>query len=88
MRHILTTLCLIVLLLSMTSCGATHPQNNWSSVIPKATRTIVKIAIHFTIADEIGQVLFSVDGVVFTKQLPLTNSGGWMVNGDGKLLVI
>lgn len=39
-------------------------------------------------ATEIGQVLYSVDGVTFTAQMPLTNEYGWMVNGDGILLVV
>lgn len=37
---------------------------------------------------QVGQVLFSVDGVQFTVEMPLTNDHGWMVNSDGILLVI
>lgn len=40
------------------------------------------------LASEVGQVLYSVDGATFTKELPLTNGHGWMVNDEGKLLVI
>jgi len=40
----------------------------------------------------IGQVLFSVDGLNFSNELPLTgpdnNSAGWIVNDLGILLVV
>lgn len=39
-------------------------------------------------ATEVGQVMYSVDGIVFSVQLPLTNGYGWMVNDDGILLVV
>lgn len=36
-----------------------------------------------------GQVLSSVDGLVFTANLPLTTTdSGWLVNEDGILLVV
>lgn len=39
-------------------------------------------------ANQIGEILFSIDGVSFTAQLPLTNGNGWLVNDDGTLLVV
>lgn len=42
----------------------------------------------FLSATQIGQVPFSLDGITFTAQLPLTNEFGWMVNDDGILIVI
>lgn len=42
-----------------------------------------------TIAGSIGKVLFSVDGISWFPQLPLaSNSGGWMTNDIGILLVV
>lgn len=42
-------------------------------------------------ATGVGQVLFSVDGLTFTAEQPLTgpdnNSAGWLVNDLGILLV-
>jgi hypothetical protein len=39
-------------------------------------------------ATSIGQVLFSIDGLTFTAQQPVTTtSDGWLVNADGILLV-
>ncbi len=35
----------------------------------------------------VGQVLFSVDGLAFTVEDPLTSTEGWIVNDDGVLLV-
>ena len=43
-------------------------------------------------ATQIGQVLFSVDGMRFTAQLPITapdnGSAGWLVNDVGILVVV
>jgi len=39
-------------------------------------------------ATAIGEVLFSVDGATFTVNTPLTSSEGWLVAGDGTLLVV
>lgn len=42
-----------------------------------------------TSADQLGQVMFSIDGAFFTKQMPLTGGdSGWLVNDDGNLLVV
>jgi hypothetical protein len=38
-------------------------------------------------ATQVGQVLYSVDGLTFTVQQPLTSKQGWLVNNDGELLV-
>jgi len=38
-------------------------------------------------ATSIGQVLFSTNGSTFTAEQPLTASAGWLVNGNGILLV-
>lgn len=43
-------------------------------------------------ATEVGQVLWSIDGLTFTPQLPLTSvspdRGGWLVNDLGYMLVV
>jgi len=40
-------------------------------------------------AAQIGQVLFSVDGVTFDDELPLTDLAGWLVEEvNGILLVV
>ena len=36
---------------------------------------------------EVGQVLFSVDGLLFTNELPVTTQQGWLVNAEGILIV-
>ena len=38
-------------------------------------------------ATQIGQVLYSVDGLTFTAELPVTSDHGWLVNNDGILIV-
>jgi hypothetical protein len=38
-------------------------------------------------ANDVGDVLLSVDGSTFTVRHPLTGSAGWLVNDDGTLLV-
>jgi len=38
-------------------------------------------------AAAVGQLLFSVDGTVFTAQTPLTSPDGWLVDSAGLLLV-
>lgn len=38
-------------------------------------------------ASEVGQILFSVNGVVFEKALPVTTTEGWLVNDLGYLIV-
>lgn len=39
-------------------------------------------------ADSVGQVLFSVDGLTFSRQQPMTSTDGWLVNDEGHLLVV
>jgi len=39
-------------------------------------------------ATNIGEVLYSTDGVSFTAETPLTSCDGWLVNDDDVLLVI
>jgi hypothetical protein len=39
-------------------------------------------------ASQVGEVLFSTDGVALSSELPLTNDTGWMVNDEGTLLVV
>jgi hypothetical protein len=39
-------------------------------------------------ATQVGQILFSKDGSTFTVELPITTSGGWLVNNEGTLLVV
>lgn len=38
-------------------------------------------------ADQIGQVLYSTDGIFFRAELPVTGPEGWLVNNDGILIV-
>lgn len=38
-------------------------------------------------ATAVGQTLFSIDGLTFTPEQPLTGPGGWLVNSQGILLV-
>lgn len=39
-------------------------------------------------AEQVGQVLYSTNGITFSSELPLTSSEGWLVNGEGILLVV
>ena len=39
-------------------------------------------------ATSVGQVLYSENGSIFTAEVPLTAGSGWLVNGDGILLVV
>ncbi len=39
-------------------------------------------------ATSTGQVLYSADGSTFTAEVPITAGSGWLVNGDGILLVV
>jgi hypothetical protein len=36
---------------------------------------------------QVGQVLFSTNGLTFTAELPITSDHGWLVNNDGILIV-
>lgn len=38
-------------------------------------------------ATEVGQVLYSFDGLTFEPRLPLTSEDGWLTNDQGVLLV-
>jgi hypothetical protein len=38
-------------------------------------------------AAEVGQVLYSRDGINFAAETPLTSDAGWLVNEDGILLI-
>lgn len=42
----------------------------------------------FPPASQVGQVVFSVDGTTFLRELPVTGPFGWLVNNDGILLVV
>ena len=39
-------------------------------------------------ANDVGSVLFSIDGVAFTEQTPLVGTTGWLVNDEGTLIVV
>jgi hypothetical protein len=39
------------------------------------------------VSSSLGQVIFSVDGVRFTVEDPITSAEGWLVNSEGVLLV-
>lgn len=52
-----------------------------------ATKVTIAAAA-FPPANDIGQVLLSVDGATFEVRLPITSEAGWLVNDDGHLLVV
>jgi hypothetical protein len=39
-------------------------------------------------ATQIGQVLYSVDGVIFTAELPITDEAGWLVEETSGILIV
>jgi len=39
-------------------------------------------------ADNVGQVLYSADGVNFAAEDPITSEEGWLVNLDGLLIIL
>ncbi|MCK5495746.1 MAG: hypothetical protein KAI80_04990 [Hyphomicrobiaceae bacterium] len=41
----------------------------------------------FPPASQVGQVVFSVDGLTFLRELPVTDQHGWLVNNNGILIV-
>ena len=48
-----------------------------------------KLAISSSISQpsQVGQILFSVDGLSFTPETPVTSQQGWLVNEEGILIV-
>lgn len=53
------------------------------------TLEIVVAATALPPANMIGQVLFSIDGLAFTRQMPMTTtSGGWISNDVGLMIVL
>ena len=39
-------------------------------------------------ATQVGEVLFSKDGVSFTPEVPIVSCGGWLLNEECTLIVV
>lgn len=59
--------------------------------MPVLTRAIVgkdPLTEDAGVPDQVGQIIYSVDGATFTVEQPLTSDAGWLVNDEGHLLVV
>jgi hypothetical protein len=70
----------------LTDLGIDLAETNQTIDLIQADLTDVEANLSAT---QVGQVLFSVDGSTFTKEMPLTSDyGGWISNDDGIMVVM
>lgn len=64
-----------------------YPQNSTSNDMVVGVERNAAGDLSLKAATQIGQVLFSLDGATFTKQIPLVGTG-WLHSDDGYMLVV